>query len=63
MRLVSALVTLLIDANALADFRAAFATRLGVGPISALPAHELAWVASLGIDVAAIGHSWGLSVL
>jgi hypothetical protein len=58
-----ALVTLLLDPNALADFRAAFATRLGAGPISALPAHELAWVASLGIDVAAIGHSWGLSVL
>jgi len=58
-----ALVTLLVDPNALTDFRAAFATRLGVGPISALPAHELAWVASLGIDVAAIGHSWGLSVL
>jgi len=58
-----ALVGLLVDANVFADFRAALATRLGTGPISALPARELAWVASFGIDVASIEHSWTLSVL
>ena len=58
-----ALVALLVDANVLADFRAALATRLGTGALAALPAHEVAWVASFGIAVASIEHSWALSVL
>jgi hypothetical protein len=58
-----ALVGLLIDASVFADFRAALATRLGTGALSALPEHEVAWVASYGIDVVLIERSWILSVL
>jgi hypothetical protein len=58
-----ALVTLLVDPTALADFRGALSTRVGGSFVANLPPQEIAWVAAHGIDVTSFEHSWIFAAL
>jgi hypothetical protein len=58
-----ALVTLLVEPAALADFRGALSTRVGGSFVANLPPQEIAWVAAHGVDVASLEHSWIFAVL
>jgi hypothetical protein len=57
------LVMLLVDPNALADFRSGLSVRVGSSFVASLPPQEIAWVSRFGIDVTALENSWALSVL
>jgi hypothetical protein len=58
-----ALVMLLVDPNALADFQSGLSVRVGSSFVASLPPQEIAWVSRFGIDVTALERSWALSVL
>lgn len=58
-----ALVMLLVDPNALADFRSGLSVRVGSSFVASLPPREIAWLSRFGIDVGALEGSWALTVL
>ena len=58
-----ALVMLLVDPNALADFRSALVTRVGSSFVASLPPQEIAWVSAFGIDVSSLDRNWAYAVL
>ena len=58
-----ALVMLLVDPNALADFRGALSTRVGSSFVANLPPQEIAWVSAFGIDVSSLDRNWAYAVL
>jgi hypothetical protein len=58
-----ALVMLLVDPNALADFRGALSTRVGSSFVTSLPPAEITWVSAFGIDVASLDRNWAYAVL
>jgi hypothetical protein len=58
-----ALVMLLVDPNALADFRGALSTRVGSSFVASLPPTEIAWVLAFGIDVSSLDRNWAYAVL
>lgn len=57
------LVMLLVDGGAIADFRSGLSVRVGSSLVESLPPQEIAWVSQFGIDAAALGQSWALTVL
>jgi len=57
-----ALVALLVDPAAFADFRGALSTRVGGSFVANLPPQEIAWVAAHGVDVAALDRHWIFAV-
>jgi hypothetical protein len=57
-----ALVMLLVDPNALADFRGALSTRVGTSFVASLPPAEIAWVSAFGIDVSSLDRNWAYAV-
>lgn|GEM_PF-6406255 len=57
------LVMLLVDPNALADFRGALSTRVGSSFAANLPPQEIAWVSAFGIDVSSLDRNWAYAVL
>jgi hypothetical protein len=58
-----ALVMLLVDPSALADFRGALSTRVGSSFVANLPPQEIAWVSAFGIDVSSLDRNWAHAVL
>jgi len=58
-----ALVMLLVDPSALADFRGALSTRVGSSFVASLPPQEIAWVSAFGIDVSSLDRNWAYAVL
>jgi len=58
-----ALVMLLLDPNALADFRGALSTRVGSSFVANLPPQEIAWVSAFGIDVSSLDRNWAYAAL
>lgn len=57
------LVALFVDPDVFRNFVQGLATRVGSSYVAELPAREIAWLASHGIDVHAIERSWALSML
>jgi hypothetical protein len=58
-----ALVMLLVDPNALADFRSGLSVRVGSSFVASLPPQEIAWLSRFGIDVTTLERSFVLTVL
>lgn len=58
-----ALVMMLVDGGAIADFRAGLSVRVGSSFVESLPPQEIAWVSRFGIDATALERSWVLTVL
>jgi hypothetical protein len=57
-----ALVMLLVDPSAFADFRGALATRVSNSFVASLPPQEIAWVSAFGIDVSSLDRHWAYAV-